>query len=80
MREIILSNRKKVMLNLREDQLVELFVPSDHFREVNGYLKSSGVKFYPFSKTYGGYVMRFKPHDHPLVSYLALKYDVSIND
>lgn len=50
-------------------------VPFQHFREVNQAIKQSGVKFYPFSKGYNHYVIEFEPADHPLCTFLVLKFD-----
>lgn len=52
-----------------------IWVPTDHFRQVNSDLKASGVKFYPFKKFYRGYEIEFEPANHPLVTLLLLKYD-----
>lgn len=50
-------------------------VPWEHLREVNKALKASGVKFYPF-KSYGSvHHIEFEPADHPLVTFLLLKFD-----
>jgi len=57
-----------------------IVVPKKDFRKVEQAIKQSGVKFYPFSKTSDGYEIEFTPQDHPLVSYLLLKYDVSMID
>lgn len=52
-----------------------IWVPRDHFRQVNKDLKAAGVKFYPFSKYSRGYEIEFEPANHPLVTFLILKYD-----
>jgi hypothetical protein len=55
----------------------KLFVPKQEFKQIEKAIKESGVKFYPFMKNNDGYNIRIEPLDHPLVSYLALKYDVT---
>lgn len=52
-----------------------IWVPRDHFRQVNKDLKAFGVKFYPFSKYGRGYEIEFEPANHPLVTLLLLKYE-----
>ena len=54
---------------------VKIFVHSNNFHAVNKSLKESGVKFYPFRKLGSGYHMEFEPADHPLVTFLLLKYE-----
>jgi hypothetical protein len=56
----------------------KLFVPKQEFRQIEKAIKESGVKYYPFRKLDSGYHIEIKPADHPLVSYLALKYDINI--
>lgn len=51
-----------------------IYVPVQSFREVNRYLKSSGVKFYPFIRKPGGHHIAFEPKNHPLITFLLLKY------
>jgi len=54
---------------------IKMVIPASDFREVSAHLKQSGVKFYPF-RSYGSvYHIQFEPADHPLVSFLLLKYD-----
>lgn len=55
----------------------KLFVPRKDFRQVEDAIKKSGVKFYPFAQQYDGYFIDIEPADHPLVSYLVLKYDIN---
>ena len=38
-------------------------------------LKNSGAKFYPINRVDGGW--RIELEDHPIVSYLILKYDLT---
>lgn len=57
----------------------KLFVPRHEFRQVEQAIKESGVKFYPFAQSWDGYYIDIEPADHPLVSYLTLKYDVSVS-
>jgi hypothetical protein len=56
----------------------KLFVPNQDFKQIEQAIKESGVKFHPFRKLKLGYSIDIEPNDHPLVSYLALKYDVTI--
>jgi hypothetical protein len=58
--------------------ITKLFVPRKDFIQVENALKNSGVKFYPFTKQRDGYYIDIEPHDHPLVTYLVLKYDINI--
>ena len=53
-------------------------VPRENFKQVEDALKKSGVKFYPFTKFYNSYIIKFEPADHPLVTYLTLTYDVTV--
>lgn len=55
----------------------KIFVPNAQFFQVEKAIKQAGVKFMPFTKKSDGYQIEFEPADHPLVSYLILKYDVS---
>lgn len=52
-----------------------IWVPLNHIRQVNNDLKAAGVKFYPFSKYSRGYKIEFDPVNHPLVTFLLLKYE-----
>jgi hypothetical protein len=54
---------------------IKIFVHCNNFHAVNKTLKDSGVKFYPFRKIGSGYHMEFEPADHPLITFLLLKYD-----
>lgn len=56
----------------------KILVPWQHFREVDRAIKEAGVKFYPYQKRHTSYFIEFEPADHPLVSYLVLKYDINI--
>lgn len=56
----------------------KILVPWEHFREVDKAIKESGVKHLPYMKRHTSYIIEFEPADHPLVSYLVLKYDISI--
>lgn len=56
----------------------KILVPWQHFREVDKAIKESGVKHYPYVKRHTSYLIEFEPADHPLVSYLVLKYDINI--
>lgn len=56
----------------------KILVPWEHFREVDKAIKASGVKHYPYVKRHTSYLIEFEPADHPLVSYLVLKYDINI--
>lgn len=53
----------------------KILVPWEHFREVDTAIKNSGVKHYPYRKQHTSYLIEFEPADHPLVSFLLLKYD-----
>ena len=55
----------------------KLFVPSKDFKQIEKAIKESGVKFHPFKKLISGYHIEIEPMDHPLVSFLSLKYDVT---
>jgi hypothetical protein len=55
----------------------KLFVPNQDFKQIERAIKESGVKFYPFKKQRDGYSIDIEPADHPLVSFLSLKYDVT---
>jgi hypothetical protein len=56
----------------------KLFVPKHDFKQIATAIKESGVKFHPFRKLDSGYHIEIEPADHPLVSYLVLKYDINI--
>ena len=56
----------------------KLFIPRKDFRQVEKAIKDSGVKFYPYRKRQSNYEIDIEPEDHPLVSYLILKYDINI--
>lgn len=58
----------------------DLLIPHSQIRNVQAALKSSGVKFYPFLKQMDGYLTQIEPQDHPLVSYLILKYDINMRE
>ena len=53
----------------------KLFVPQQDFKQIEKAIKESGVKFHPFRKINSGYHIEIEPMDHPLVSFLSLKYD-----
>lgn len=55
----------------------KIWVPLSHFRQVNSDLKAAGVKFYPFVKVKHpkGYEIEFEPANHPLCTFLLLKFD-----
>jgi hypothetical protein len=55
----------------------KLFVPIQDFKQIEKAIKESGVKFHPFRKLDSGYHIDIEPADHPLVSFLSLKYDVT---
>jgi hypothetical protein len=55
----------------------KLFVPNQDFKQIERAIKESGVKFHPFRKFDSGYHIEIEPMDHPLVSFLSLKYDVT---
>lgn len=59
---------------------IKLLVPWEHFREVDSAIKESGVKFYPYRKQHTSYLIEFEPANHPLVTFLTLKYDVTIKE
>lgn len=56
----------------------KILVPRENFKEVDKAIKASGVKHYPYTKQQSSYLIEFEPADHPLVSYLVLKYDINI--
>lgn len=53
----------------------KLFVPTQDFKQIEKAIKESGVKFYPFKKQRDGYSIDIEPQNHPLVTFLILKYD-----
>lgn len=53
----------------------KIHIPSTDFKQVEQAIKNSGVKFYPFRRKPDGYEIEFTPQNHPLVSFLMLKYD-----
>ena len=54
---------------------MKIKVPLKHFHVVNRDLKASGVKFLPFRKYGAVYHMEFEPENHPLTTFLLLKYE-----
>lgn len=58
--------------------ITKIHVPFTEFKQVEQAIKLAGVKFYPFNRKADGYHIEFEPQDHPLVSYLTLKYDINI--
>ena len=50
-------------------------IPPTDFRQIADAIRKSGVKYYPFRKDNEGYTIEFEPQNHPLVSFLILKYD-----
>lgn len=56
----------------------KLFIPAEDFKQIEVAIKNSGVKFYPFRRVKNGYHIDMEPADHPLVTYLTLKYDINI--
>ena len=52
----------------------KISVPVENFKEVNSAIKESRVKFYPYKRYYAHYEIEFEPADHPLTSFLLLKY------
>lgn len=57
-----------------------ILVPRDQFFQVRNAIAQSGVKYYPFRATPDGYYIQFRPQNHPLVSYLLLKYDINTSE
>lgn len=53
----------------------KIFVPTNYFRQVNQAIKDAKVKFYPYIKRRSGYVIEFEPVNHPLCTFLLLKFD-----
>ena len=51
---------------------VKLLVPYPKYNEVMEDIKKSGVKYYPTRRYWTQY--RFEMDEHPIVSYLILKY------
>lgn len=56
----------------------KIFVPTKEFWQVDQAIKNSGVRYFPYHKLSNGYEIEFEPADHPLVTYLTLKYDINI--
>ena len=54
---------------------VKLLVPYPKYNEVIEDIKKSGVKYYPTRRYWTQY--RFELDEHPIVSYLILKYDLN---
>jgi len=54
---------------------VKFTVPHGKFQGVFDDIKKSGVRYYPIYRTYNGW--RFEIDEHPLVSFLILKYDLN---
>lgn len=53
----------------------KIHVPLADFKQIEQAIKKSGVKYYPFRRKTDGYEIEFTPQNHPLVSFLLLKYD-----
>ena len=53
----------------------KIHIPPTDFRQIANAIRQSGVKYYPFRKDSEGYTIEFEPQNHPLVSFLILKYD-----
>lgn len=53
----------------------KIHVPFTDFKQIEKAIKNAGVKFYPFRRKNDGYYIEFEPQNHPLVSFLLLKYD-----
>jgi hypothetical protein len=53
----------------------KIHIPFTDFKQIEQAIKNSGVKFYPFRRNRDGYHIEFEPQDHPLVTFLLLKYD-----
>ena len=51
---------------------VKFLVPYPKYNQVMEDIKNSGVKYYPTRRVWATY--RFETEDHPVVSYLILKY------
>lgn len=54
---------------------VKLHVPHGKFMEVYETIRKNGVKYYPIRRVTGGH--EFEVNDHPVVSYLILKFDLN---
>lgn len=54
---------------------VKLLVPHTDINKVMNEVRQSGVKYYPIRRLFGTY--RIELDDHPVVSYLVLKYDLN---
>lgn len=59
-------------------RITKLLIPKQDFRQIAEAIRKSGVKYYPFRKLQDGYHIDIEPADHPLVTYLTLKYDINI--
>lgn len=57
-----------------------ILVPKENIKQVQNALRQTGVKHYPFRVNSDGYYIEFHPQNHPLVSYLLLKYDINIRE
>ena len=53
----------------------KIFVPQEHFKEVNAAIRKSNIRFFPFRRLYRGYEIEFETSDHPLTTFLLLKYE-----
>jgi hypothetical protein len=66
---------------------VKLFVPNSDFSDVCKHVSESGVKYYPIrrhgemvgSLYRAGYLFEMDK-DHPIVSFLILKFDLKVSD
>jgi hypothetical protein len=56
----------------------KLKVPKKDFFKVKEEIKEKRIKHHPFRKFKDCYHVEIIPHDDPIVSYLILKYDISI--
>ena len=56
---------------------VKFNVPHNKFKEVFDTIKQSGVKYYPIRRMFFSGNYMFEIDDHPIVSYLILKYDLN---
>ena len=57
---------------------VKLLVPHTDINTVMKDVRQSGVKYYPIRRLFGTY--RIELDDHPVVSYLILKYSLGTVD
>lgn len=53
---------------------MKIKIPWENFHDVNRAIKASGVKFWPYQKIGTNYIIEFAPKDHPLTTFLLLKY------